>query len=179
MLDVNFHITVDFGIWVWEFIFAYSFLSWLCFSLKHICSSGQENAANVSLEVLKALPRLQQRDQSRGGRFGDGGRGGGNRFGRGGGGRNGRFSNDRFSNGGGRGGRGNWGGKRWWVFTLHCLVALLHGCHVEMKYLMLARLRRIQVKMDSMWPPINTLYVLLFCYWFLFLYFLFFFDGEA
>ncbi|XP_027936540.1 DEAD-box ATP-dependent RNA helicase 7 [Vigna unguiculata] len=75
--------------------------------------SGQENAANVSLEVLKALPRLQQRDQSRGGRFGDGGRGGGNRFGRGGGGRNGRFSNDRFSNGGGRGGRGNWGGKRW------------------------------------------------------------------
>lgn len=98
------------------FIFAYSFLSssWLCFSLKHICPSGQENAANVSLEVLKALPRLQQRDQSRGGRFGDGGgRGGGNRFGRGGGGRNGRFSNDRFSNGGGRGGRGNWGGKRW------------------------------------------------------------------
>ncbi|ESW15329.1 hypothetical protein PHAVU_007G063700 [Phaseolus vulgaris] len=76
--------------------------------------SGQENAANVSLEVLKALPRLQQREQSRGGRFGDGGgRGGGNRFGRGGGGRNGRFSNDRFSNGGGRGGRGNWGGKRW------------------------------------------------------------------
>ncbi|XP_020208765.1 DEAD-box ATP-dependent RNA helicase 7 [Cajanus cajan] len=76
--------------------------------------SGQENASNVSLEVLKALPRLQQREQqSRGGRFGDGG-GRGNRFsgGRGGGGRNGRFSNDRFSNGGGRG-RGNWGGKRW------------------------------------------------------------------
>jgi len=82
--------------------------------LNHICPSGQENAANVSLEVLKALPRLQQREQLRGGRFGDGGgRGGGNRFGRGGGGRNGRFSNDRFSNGGGRGGRGNWGGKRW------------------------------------------------------------------
>ncbi|TKY51219.1 DEAD-box ATP-dependent RNA helicase 7 [Spatholobus suberectus] len=76
--------------------------------------TGQENASNVSLEVLKALPRLQQRDQSRGGRFGDGGGRGGNRFsgGRGGGGRNGRFSNDRFSNGGGRG-RGNWGGKRW------------------------------------------------------------------
>lgn len=80
--------------------------------------TGQENASNVSLEVLKALPPLQQRDQSRGGRFGDGGGRGGNRFGgRGGGGRNGRFSNGRFSNGGGggggRGGRGNWGGKRW------------------------------------------------------------------
>ncbi|XP_027367878.1 DEAD-box ATP-dependent RNA helicase 7 [Abrus precatorius] len=85
--------------------------------------TGQENASNVSLEVLKTLPRLQQRDQSRGGRFGDGGgrsgfgdRSGGNRFsggrGGGGGGRNGRFSNDRFSNGGGRG-RSNWGGKRW------------------------------------------------------------------
>ncbi|CBI24488.3 unnamed protein product, partial [Vitis vinifera] len=37
--------------------------------------AGQENAANVSLEVLKALPRLQERDQSRGGRFGGGGRG--------------------------------------------------------------------------------------------------------
>ncbi|KAJ1402547.1 RNA-binding domain superfamily [Sesbania bispinosa] len=82
--------------------------------------TGQENASDVNLEVLKALPRLQQRDQSRGGRFGDGGgrggfgdRNGGNRFSGGrGGGRNGRFSNDRFSNGGGRG-RGNWGGKRW------------------------------------------------------------------
>ena len=72
------------------------------------------NAANVSIEVLKALPSLQERDQSRG-RFG-GGRGGGNRFsgGRGGG---GRFSNDRngrFSNNsrGGRG-RGNFGVMRW------------------------------------------------------------------
>ncbi|KAJ1423873.1 RNA-binding domain superfamily [Sesbania bispinosa] len=82
--------------------------------------TGQENASDVNLEVLKALPRLQQRDQSRGGRFGDGGgrggfgdRSGGSRFSGGrGGGRNGRFSNDRFSNGGGRG-RGNWGGKRW------------------------------------------------------------------
>ncbi|KAK7280044.1 hypothetical protein RJT34_25106 [Clitoria ternatea] len=84
--------------------------------------AGQQNAANVSLEVLKTLPRLQQREQSRGGRFSDGGgrggfgdRGGGNRFSGGrGSGRNGRFSNnDRvFSNGGGRG-RGNWGGKRW------------------------------------------------------------------
>ncbi|XP_061373949.1 DEAD-box ATP-dependent RNA helicase 7-like [Gastrolobium bilobum] len=79
--------------------------------------AGQENASNVSLELLKALPRLQQKDQSRGARFGDGGgfgnRSGGNRFSGGrGGGRNGRFSNDRLSNGGGRG-RGNWGGKRW------------------------------------------------------------------
>ncbi|KAL1356122.1 hypothetical protein HN51_008106 [Arachis hypogaea] len=76
--------------------------------------TGQQKAGNVSLEVLKTLPRLQEREQSRGGRFG-GGRGfndrnGGNRFGRGGG-RNGRFGqNDRFSNG-----RGNFnkGGKRW------------------------------------------------------------------
>lgn len=61
--------------------------------------AGQENAADVSLEVLKALPSLQERDQSRG-RFGSGGRGGfGDRNGGGG-----RFSfgrggrrNDRFS----------------------------------------------------------------------------------
>ncbi|WJX14634.1 DEAD-box ATP-dependent RNA helicase 7, variant 2 [Trifolium repens] len=71
--------------------------------------AGKENSSDVSLEVLKALPRLQQRDQSRGGRFGDGGGRGGRS---GGGGRNGRFSSDRFSNGGGRG-RGNWGGKKW------------------------------------------------------------------
>jgi len=72
--------------------------------------NGQENASNVSLEIVKTLPQLQQMEQhQRGGRFGDGG-GRGYRFGgRGGGGRNGRFSN-----GGGRGGRGgNWGGKRW------------------------------------------------------------------
>lgn len=82
--------------------------------------AGQENAANVSLEVLKALPRLQERDQSRGGRFGGGGRGGGfggrgggsNRFsggrgGRGGGGFSNR-RNDRFSGGSNRGrGRSN------------------------------------------------------------------------
>lgn len=63
--------------------------------------AGQENAANVSLEVLKALPPLQERDQSRG-RFGGGGRGGFDRnggrfsFGRGGG-RGGDRRNDRFS----------------------------------------------------------------------------------
>ncbi|KAK4436347.1 DEAD-box ATP-dependent RNA helicase 7 [Sesamum alatum] len=56
--------------------------------------AGQENAAGVSLEVVKSLPPLQEREQSRG-RFG--GRGGG------GGGRGG-FSDRRFS--GGRGGRG-------------------------------------------------------------------------
>ncbi|XP_028756406.1 DEAD-box ATP-dependent RNA helicase 7-like [Neltuma alba] len=89
--------------------------------------AGQENAANISLEVLEELPRLQERDQSRGGRFGGGGRGGfgNNRSGRGnkfsggrGGGKNGGFSNqrsDRFSGGsyGGRGRGGNRGGKRW------------------------------------------------------------------
>lgn len=78
--------------------------------------SGANNAANVSLEVLKQLPPLQEREQSRG-RFGGGGRGGfggrgGNRFS---GGRGGGFSdrrNDRFS-GGSRGGRGRGGGNRW------------------------------------------------------------------
>ncbi|KAE9620994.1 hypothetical protein Lal_00019877 [Lupinus albus] len=81
--------------------------------------TGQQNAANVSLEVVKALPRLQERDQSKVGRYGGGGggggggrgfndRSGGNRFGGRGGGRNGRFSN---GFGGGRG--GNRGGRRW------------------------------------------------------------------
>ncbi|KAI4351866.1 hypothetical protein L6164_006171 [Bauhinia variegata] len=73
--------------------------------------AGQENAANVSLEVLNALPRLQERDQSRGGRFGGRGGFGGNRFG-GRGGRNGGFSNQR-NNGGGRGAGGNRGPRRW------------------------------------------------------------------
>lgn len=76
--------------------------------------AGSQNAAGVSLVVLKELPRLQERDLSRGrfgsgggrGGFGDRGRSGG-RFS--GGGRRGGFSdrrNDRFS----RGGRG---GSRW------------------------------------------------------------------
>ncbi|KAK2632969.1 hypothetical protein EUGRSUZ_L00808 [Eucalyptus grandis] len=75
--------------------------------------AGQENATNVSLEVVKTLPCLQERDQSRGGRFGSGGGRGGN-GGRGGGfsgGRGGTFSgqrNGRFSGGlGGGRGRGN------------------------------------------------------------------------
>ncbi|XP_015877985.2 DEAD-box ATP-dependent RNA helicase 7 [Ziziphus jujuba] len=81
--------------------------------------AGQENAANVSLEVLKALPSLQEKDR----RFGSGGgdrggfRGRGGKFSFGRGGRDGGFSdrrNDRFSDrsGRGRGGRGR-GGKRW------------------------------------------------------------------
>ncbi|KAH9647411.1 DEAD-box ATP-dependent RNA helicase 7 [Citrus sinensis] len=78
--------------------------------------SGADNAANVSLEVLKQLPPLQEREQSRG-RFGGGGRSGfggrgGNRFS---GGRGGGFSdrrNDRFS-GGFRGSKGRGGGNRW------------------------------------------------------------------
>lgn len=74
--------------------------------------AGKEDASYVRLKVLKELPRLQQRDQSRGVRFGDGsGRGGGSRFS--GGGRNGRFSSDRFSNDGGRGRGGNWVGNIW------------------------------------------------------------------
>ncbi|KAM1141959.1 hypothetical protein ACFX2I_041874 [Malus domestica] len=63
--------------------------------------AGQENAANVTIMVLKSLPDLQEKE-SRNTRFGGGGR-----FGSGGG---GGFRNDRYSNnrscGGGRG-RGN------------------------------------------------------------------------
>ncbi|KAI4320055.1 hypothetical protein MLD38_033576 [Melastoma candidum] len=82
--------------------------------------TGQENAADMSLEVVKTLPRLQERDPSRGGRFfsnGHGGfdRGNGGRFSGGRGGRGSGFNgqrNDRFSGGGrGRGmGRSN---NRW------------------------------------------------------------------
>ncbi|GLT49284.1 hypothetical protein SLA2020_228510 [Shorea laevis] len=66
--------------------------------------SGAENAGGVSLDVLKELPRLQERDQSRG-RFGFGsaGRGG---FGD----RNGGRGGGRFS--GGRGGRGGSSDRR-------------------------------------------------------------------
>ncbi|GFY81963.1 DEAD box RNA helicase [Actinidia rufa] len=66
--------------------------------------AGQENAAGVSLEVVKELPRLQVRDPSRGGRFGGGGHGG--RFSGGRGGRGG-FSDRRNSSGGRGGRRGN------------------------------------------------------------------------
>ncbi|XAR66178.1 RNA helicase [Bertholletia excelsa] len=76
--------------------------------------SGQDNAAGVSLEVVKTLPRLQDRDQLKATRFSGGGRGGfadrrgggGGRFSGGRGGRGG-FSdrrNDRFSKGNNRGG---------------------------------------------------------------------------
>uniref|UniRef100_A0A9I9CLA2 DEAD-box ATP-dependent RNA helicase 7 n=1 Tax=Cucumis melo TaxID=3656 RepID=A0A9I9CLA2_CUCME len=84
--------------------------------------TGQANAADVSIEVLKSLPKLQDREQSRGGRFGGGGRGGfgdrrngGSRFsgGRGGGrggfsDRNNRFSGGRGRNFGGGGSRSSW-----------------------------------------------------------------------
>ncbi|KAL9994683.1 putative RNA helicase [Helianthus debilis subsp. tardiflorus] len=76
--------------------------------------AGQENAAGVSLEVVKELPQLQEKEQSRG-RFGGGGgggfsrgRGGGGGFSRGG--RGGDRRNDRFSRGGG-GGRGGY--RKW------------------------------------------------------------------
>nr|XP_017258007.1 PREDICTED: DEAD-box ATP-dependent RNA helicase 7-like [Daucus carota subsp. sativus] len=72
--------------------------------------AGQENAAGVSLTVVKELPELQEKDRSqRGGRFG-GGRGGfgGGRFS---GGRGGGFNdrrNDRFSRGRGGGRNSRW-----------------------------------------------------------------------
>ncbi|KAK3022195.1 hypothetical protein RJ639_047017 [Escallonia herrerae] len=70
--------------------------------------AGQENAAGVSLDVAKTLPRLQEREQ-RGGRFGSGGRGG---FGDRRGGGRGSFG-DRRSGGsfGGRGRGGSFGGR--------------------------------------------------------------------
>ncbi|KAK3220895.1 hypothetical protein Dsin_014865 [Dipteronia sinensis] len=76
--------------------------------LRRFVPEEKDNAANVSLEVVKTLPPLQEKEEVRG-RFGGGGRGG---FGRGGGrfsgGRGGGRRNDRFSSGGG--GRG---GRRW------------------------------------------------------------------
>ncbi|KAJ9553241.1 hypothetical protein OSB04_017286 [Centaurea solstitialis] len=86
--------------------------------------AGQENAGGVSLVVVKALPQLQEREQSRG-RFADGRGGYGNRRGGGGGGgggggysRGGRVGysdrrNDRFPRGPGGGGRGRGGYKKW------------------------------------------------------------------
>ncbi|PPD94242.1 hypothetical protein GOBAR_DD08718 [Gossypium barbadense] len=81
--------------------------------------AGAENANNVRLETLKKkLPRLQERDQSRGrfsggrgDRSGGGGSCGGGKFSGGRGGRGG-FSdrvNDRFSGGG----RGRYSSKKW------------------------------------------------------------------
>ncbi|KAL1555025.1 DEAD-box ATP-dependent RNA helicase 7 [Salvia divinorum] len=82
----------------------------------------QKNHSGVSLEVVKSLPRLQEREQVRGGGgFGGGGRGGGyseRRDGRLFGVRGGRGGfpdrrNDRFSRGGG-GGRGRANNNRRW-----------------------------------------------------------------
>ncbi|XP_050221579.1 DEAD-box ATP-dependent RNA helicase 7 [Mercurialis annua] len=78
---------------------------------KDIFLAGQENAANVSLQVVKTLPPLQEKEQSRG-RFGGGGGGRGGWGGRGGssGGRGGRgngFSDRKF------GGRGRNSSSRW------------------------------------------------------------------
>ncbi|XP_068650332.1 DEAD-box ATP-dependent RNA helicase 7-like [Aristolochia californica] len=69
--------------------------------------AGQGNADDVTIEVLKELPPLQEKDQSRG-RFGDQFRGGNGRGGRFGGGRGGSFDR-RGNSGGGRfsGGRGS------------------------------------------------------------------------
>ncbi|XP_022158991.1 DEAD-box ATP-dependent RNA helicase 7 [Momordica charantia] len=85
--------------------------------------AGKENAANVNLEVLKTLPKLQDREQSRGGgRFGGGGRGGfgdrrngGGRFSGGRGGGRGGFSDrrNRFSGNSGGKGRSFGGGSSW------------------------------------------------------------------
>ncbi|KAK4340840.1 hypothetical protein RND71_039341 [Anisodus tanguticus] len=63
--------------------------------------AGHKSAHGVNLEVVEALPPLQERENPRG-RFGGGGRGGG--FRRGGGG---------FSGGRGGRGNGNFGGRRW------------------------------------------------------------------
>ncbi|CAA0830766.1 DEAD-box ATP-dependent RNA helicase 7 [Striga hermonthica] len=74
---------------------------------------GQQNAAGVSLEVVKTLPPLQEREQPRGRFGGVGGRG----RGRGGGPSDRRFSGGRGGyprgSSGGRGGRGNSNNRRW------------------------------------------------------------------
>ncbi|KAH9611709.1 hypothetical protein KSS87_013007 [Heliosperma pusillum] len=67
--------------------------------------AGKKNADQMSLEVVKTLPRLQERDASRG-RFGNNRGGGGGGFSRGGGG------GARFGRGGGGFSRGGGGGFR-------------------------------------------------------------------
>lgn len=91
-------------------------MGYICLGVSDFVSlvgAGQENAAGVSLEVVKELPPLQEKEMARG-RFGGGGRGGfgGDRRGGGGrfsGGRGGFSDRNRFSRG--RGGGGNH--KRW------------------------------------------------------------------
>nr|GEU90772.1 DEAD-box ATP-dependent RNA helicase 7 [Tanacetum cinerariifolium] len=72
--------------------------------------AGRVNATGVSLQVVKELPQLQEKEQSRSSRFGNG-RG----FQRGNGGGRFQCGNDRFSrgseSGGNRGGRGSY--KKW------------------------------------------------------------------
>ncbi|XP_051123018.1 DEAD-box ATP-dependent RNA helicase 7-like [Andrographis paniculata] len=70
--------------------------------------AGQENASGVTLEVVKALPQLKEREPVRTGRFGGGGYGG----------RDGRFSGGRGGGGGGfrrgyGGGRGQGNNRKW------------------------------------------------------------------
>ncbi|KAK4431596.1 DEAD-box ATP-dependent RNA helicase 7 [Sesamum alatum] len=86
--------------------------------------AGKKNAAGITLEEVKTLPRLRERDQARGGRVGGGGRGGGFSGGRGGsgggfsGGRGGSGGRGSFSDrkdgrfSGGRGGRGGFSDRR-------------------------------------------------------------------
>ncbi|KAL6581434.1 DEAD-box ATP-dependent RNA helicase 7 [Orobanche minor] len=74
----------------------------------NIFLEGQQNAADVSIEVVKSLPPLQEREQQRG-RFGGGGGGRGDwRFSNGSSGRGG------FSRGRGGGGRGRGNNNRKW-----------------------------------------------------------------
>ncbi|CAN1265126.1 DEAD-box ATP-dependent RNA helicase 7 [Linum perenne] len=81
--------------------------------------SSAKKAGYVSIEAVKTLPALQERDQSRGrfGGGGGGGRGGGYGGDRNGGGgyRFGRGGRSGFggSGGGGRGGSGGWRGQKW------------------------------------------------------------------
>ena len=67
-------------------------------------NAGQENADMVTVEVLKKLPPLQEKEQRLGGRGRFGGGGFSNRRGGGGGNRFGGRRGGGFSGGGGRGG---------------------------------------------------------------------------
>nr|XP_043614222.1 DEAD-box ATP-dependent RNA helicase 7-like [Erigeron canadensis]XP_043614223.1 DEAD-box ATP-dependent RNA helicase 7-like [Erigeron canadensis] len=85
--------------------------------------AGQQNAGGIRLEVVKALPPLQEKEQSRG-RYGDSHVGYGNRRGGSGSGNVGGFSrggrvglsdgrNDRFLRGSSGGGRGRGAYRKW------------------------------------------------------------------
>ncbi|KAL4575912.1 hypothetical protein LXL04_011999 [Taraxacum kok-saghyz] len=124
--------------------------------------AGQENATGVSLQVVKELPQLQEREQSRsrwGGGGGGGGRGGGyggDRRGSGGfsrGGRGGGFS--RGGGGGGRGGRG--GGFYVSPFFILAVIGLLISLLIVLLAVVLVPYLRELLSTDHRPPVIGPI----------------------